>query len=116
MRDAHSDVRVCVWVNEYILFYFLSLAGCGAGALFTCMRLSREAGGAKPRWETQLSRRHAAPLSKPSDAVLAEKGWVGTEEKEELLGWAAGRKGFRFGVLYSFLAYLRFVKLRSYML
>lgn len=35
---------------------------------------------------------HAAPLSKPSDAVLAEKGWVGTEEKEELQGLQDARE------------------------
>lgn len=105
---------------EYFYFYFFSLLlACllAAGrvlcshACASTERLVEQSLAGK-----QLVDAHAAPLSKPSDAVLAEKGWVGTGEKEELLGWAAGRKGFSIGVLYSFLAYLRFVELRSYML
>lgn len=67
---------------EYFYFYFFSLLlACllAAGrvlcshACASTERLVEQSLAGK-----QLVDAHAAPLSKPSDAVLAEKGWVGT--------------------------------------
>lgn len=104
-------------MNIFIFIFFLSclLAGCGrvlcSHACASTERLVEQSLAGK-----QLVDAHAAPLSKPSDAVLAENGWVGTEEKEELLGWAAGRKGFRFGFFIPFWLIYVSLKLRSYRL
>lgn len=73
---------------------FLSLA---AGALFTCMRLNkREAGGAKPRWETQLflaSRRPCGTLVKAQRCGTRREGMGRNWRGKGIAGLACRTQG-----------------------